>query len=80
MIDLSDVTFIIPVCIESQDRLNNSVSVLSYLNYHFNTNVIIHELCIDGSKISKDQYPNLHARHIIEKQSGPAYHRTKQLN
>ena len=41
---LKDTTIIIPVAIESTDRLNNAKTVLGFLNYHFNVNVIIHEL------------------------------------
>ena len=80
MINLLDTTFIIPVCIESIDRLNNCHSVLGYLNHHFKTNVIIHELYQDSPKlIFLNSFGNLKIEHITEEKSGP-YHRTRQLN
>ena len=42
-IDLKDVTFIIPIRIDSDDRKRNIDLVVSYLLTHFNTNVIIKE-------------------------------------
>ncbi len=42
-IDLSDHTFIIPVCLESEDRRNNLVLVIDFLLKYFDTNVIICE-------------------------------------
>ena len=41
--NLKDVTFIIPVRIESDDRLRNVITSLCYLNTVFDTNFIIHE-------------------------------------
>lgn len=43
VIDLSDVTFTIPVKFESKDRLDNFFLSLKYLNRFFKTNVIIGE-------------------------------------
>jgi hypothetical protein len=42
-IDLSDVTFLIPIRIDSPSRLRNISLVISYLLGHFNTNVTIVE-------------------------------------
>ena len=50
MINLKNTTFIIPLCIESPDRMNNSKIVLGFLNHHFNTNVIIHEITNNETK------------------------------
>jgi len=81
MINLNKTTFIIPVCIESQDRLNNAVTVLGYLNHHFNTNVIIHELVSGETKLPfLNDFKNLNIKHIIEQSDMSTYHRTKQLN
>lgn len=56
MIDLSDVTFTIPIRIDSQARLENFIIVLTYLLENFQTNIIILE---DDSeqKISFDNPP-----------------------
>jgi predicted glycosyltransferase involved in capsule biosynthesis len=81
MINLNNTTFIIPVCVESQDRLNNAKTVLGYLNHHFITNVIIHELCDGESKLpSLDKFKNIKIEHIIEQSDMSTYHRTRQLN
>jgi predicted glycosyltransferase involved in capsule biosynthesis len=79
--DLRKTTFIIPICIESDDRYNNAKSVLGFLNKHFKTNVIIHELTKDDSKLNfLKSLSNLNINHIVEKNSLDYYHRTKQLN
>lgn len=80
MIYLQNTTFIIPVCIESIDRFNNSLTVLGYLNHHFKTNVIIHEIYSGKSKLNfLSSLKNLNILHLTEKDSGK-YHRTRQLN
>ena len=81
MIDLKNTTFIIPVCVESQDRMNNSKTVLGFLNKHFNTNVIIHEITNDETKLDfLNELKNLDIHHIVEKSDMTKYHRTRQLN
>ena len=81
MHNLKNTTFIIPVCIESQDRYNNSKTVLSYLNHHFETNVIVHEKTKDESKLNfLNELKNLKLTHITEKNDLGSYHRTRQLN
>ena len=78
---LTNTTFIIPVFIESEDRLNNTKTVLGYLNNHFNTNVKIHEITQGETKLPFiDIYKNLNIEHIIEKTDVNDYHRTRQLN
>jgi len=42
--DLKDVTFIIPIRIESKDRMRNVVTVLCYLLSNFETKVILKEV------------------------------------
>lgn len=80
MIDLTKTTFIIPVYIESTDRYRNAISVLGFLNHHFNTNVIIHELVEEETKLDfLSKLNNLNINHITEKFDGK-FHRTRQLN
>jgi len=43
MTDLNDTTFIIPIKIDCEDRINNFNINLKYLNFNFKTNVIIYE-------------------------------------
>jgi hypothetical protein len=79
--DLTKTTFIIPLCIESNDRYNNAKTVLGFLNKHFKTNVIIHELIKEESKLDFiSSLKNLKINHIVEVNSLEYYHRTRQLN
>ncbi len=79
--DLRKTTFIVPVCVESDDRYNNAKSVLGFLNKNFKTNVIIHELTKDSSKLDFiGSLTNLKIDHIVQVDSLDYYHRTKQLN
>ena len=79
--DLTKTTFIIPICVESKDRYNNAVSVLGFLNKNFKTNVIIHELTKDDSRLDFiSSLKNLKINHIVEVNSLDCYHRTRQLN
>lgn len=82
MIELNDLTIIIPVKIESIDRYNNLKTVLGYINHHFKTNVKIIEESSDKSKIDfLDDFKNLTIdyKFYCVPESVP-YHRTKYLN
>ena len=87
MIDLSNATFIIPIRIESQDRLRNVITTIAFLLENFDTNIIIKE--VDSSSIfQKDALPILkdildvevNITHIFEKNNQPLFHRQKVLN
>jgi hypothetical protein len=81
MISLIDTTFIIPIYIDSDDRKRNVNIVLSFLNYHFKTNIIINELIDDKSSLDfLSKFDNLKIKHIKKNRDGLNYHRTKQLN
>jgi predicted glycosyltransferase involved in capsule biosynthesis len=41
--ELMDVSFLIPVMIDSPDRLDNLFTVVRYLNKHFNTKILVYE-------------------------------------
>jgi hypothetical protein len=77
--DLSNVTFIIPIRIESEDRLINCKIVLDYLKKNFETNIIIYEADED-SKIKEivKQYDNI--THIFQFDNVSIFHRTRFLN
>jgi hypothetical protein len=86
-IDLSEATFIIPIRIESQDRLRNVITTTAFLLENFNTNIIIKEVdsesifIRDVVPVLKDFYDiNTHIFHIFEKSSEPLFHRQKVLN
>ena len=42
-VDLRDTTFMIPLRIETQDRMRNAITILTYLLRGFNTNVMVLE-------------------------------------
>lgn len=86
--DLSKATFIIPVRIESQDRLRNVITCLCYLLQKFDTNIILKE--VDEKSIYEelvlpqiedfleDSIKNI--KHIFEYSTEPLFHRQKVLN
>ena len=86
--DLSDVTFIVPLRIESQDRMRNIITSMIYLLRNFKTNVIIKEC--DEQKIFErsalgiikdavgDAVDDL--KYVFEKTPDYTFHRTKILN
>jgi len=85
--DLKNATFIMPLRIESEDRLRNVVLSLCYLLKQFDTNVIIQE--VDGeSKFQKYAAPQLEnliddmscITLMYEKNDDPIFHRTRILN
>lgn len=80
MKNLTNTTFITAVKIESQDRYENAKSVLGFLNHHFNTNVLIYEMCDGESRLGFiDDLKNLNIR-VIKDSDSKVFHRTKFLN
>lgn len=69
-VDLKDVTFTIPVFLDSNDRKENLELTLCLLQRNFNTNIIIGEQGSDGL--------NLGFEYV--KFDYPKFHRTKMLN
>ena len=86
-IDLSEATFIIPIRIESTDRLRNVITSTAFLLENFDTNIIIKE--VDSESIfQRDALPvlkdildvDVNVQHIFEKSDEPLFHRQKVLN
>jgi predicted glycosyltransferase involved in capsule biosynthesis len=87
-IDLKDATFIVPIRIESDDRLRNVITTLCFLMSNFDTNIIVHE--VDKESIfKKDALPQieeylendiLSLTHIFEQSYSPSFHRQRVLN
>jgi len=87
--DLTNVTFIVPLFIDTDDRLRNIVLTVAFLLYHFDTNIIIKEVADESSfieygkpildRLIKDQTGLVH---IFEQstRSDESFHRTKVLN
>jgi hypothetical protein len=78
MIDLSDVTFTIPIRIDSKERLENFILILSFLLQHFHTNVIIMEDDC-AQQIFFDKPPD-RVKYIFNKNKDPLFHKTKLIN
>lgn len=86
-IDLSKATFIIPIRIESSDRLRNVITTTAFLLENFDTNIIIKE--VDSESVfEKEALPILKnildvdivINHIFEESDAPLFHRQKVLN
>jgi hypothetical protein len=85
MIDLRDVTFIIPIRIESLDRQTNALLTLNYLCKHLNTNIIILEHDVTPKMpliLNSVQRGEITINyHFLENKNGnEIFHRTKFLN
>ena len=87
MIDLAKATFIIPICIESNDRLRNVITITAFLLENFDTNIIIKE--VDSESIFKNAAlpilknildVDININHIFEKSNSPSFHRQRVLN
>ena len=89
-IDLSHATFIIPIRIESPDRLRNVITTTAFLLENFDTNIIIKE--VDSESVfQRDALPVLedivntdniwvNFNHIFERSDEPFFHRQRVLN
>ena len=88
-LDLKDTTFIIPLRIESADRMRNVITSLCYLLENFDTNIIVKEgdsksifledvLPQVKEYLELNEVPNL--THVFEDTSTSEFHRTRYLN
>ena len=87
--NLKDTTFIIPLRIESVDRMRNVITSLCYLLANFDTSIIVKEgdsqsvfaenvLPVVKEFLEVDEIPNL--LHVFEDTSASEFHRTRYLN
>lgn len=86
-IDLTQASFIIPIRIESLDRLRNVITITAFLLENFDTNITIKE--VDSDSIFKNEAlpilndildVSVEINHIFEKSYEPLFHRQKVLN
>jgi hypothetical protein len=86
-IDLTEATFIIPIRIESSDRLRNVITTTAFLLENFETNIIIKE--VDNESVfQRDALPilkdildvDVNVNHIFEQSNDSSFHRQKVLN
>lgn len=87
MIDLSNATFIIPLRIESSDRMRNIITLLCYLFGNFDTNVIVKE--VDSEPVFEENVlpqvkefvgRDINLTHIFEKSDDSVFYRMHILN
>jgi len=80
MIDLKDVTFIIPVKLDSDDRRRNMKITLGYLQRNFDTNIIV---CESDKESNEEFIQSCCIRPIMymfDKDTSNIFHRTRILN
>ena len=86
-IDLKEATFIIPIRIESSDRLRNVITTTAFLLENFETNIIIKE--VDNESVfQRDAFPilkdildvDINVNHIFEQSNDSSFHRQRVLN
>jgi hypothetical protein len=86
-IDLKEATFIIPIRIESSDRLRNVITTTAFLLENFDTNIIIKE--VDNESVfQRDALPilkdildvDINVNHIFEQSNDSSFHRQRVLN
>jgi predicted glycosyltransferase involved in capsule biosynthesis len=87
MVDLSNATFIIPLRIESEDRMRNIITLLCFLFGNFDTNVIIKE--VDTEPVFEQNVlpqvkefigRDINLIHVFEKSDDPVFYRMHILN
>lgn len=87
-LDLTDCTFIIPLRIESKDRMRNIITVICYLLENFNTNVLVKEVS-EKSVFQEDVVPQVmeyvgdsfvNLSHVFEKSDDPVFYRMQIIN
>jgi hypothetical protein len=74
--DLKEVTFLIPVRIDSDDRERNLNLTIDYLNHHFNATIIVCE----ESATAKVSYLSSKCEYLHSPTDDPHLHRTRILN
>lgn len=81
-IDLSDATFIVPLYVESEDRLRNLEIVLRFISRHFRTRVLVVEDTGKGtSGPAKNIVSNLGFDHVaVAGNDSPYFHKTWMIN
>lgn len=88
-VSLKEVTFIIPLRIETDDRMRNIITTLIYLLRNFDTNVIVKEFDSASTfeqsvlpqlqqALTEDELKNL--VHVFEQTEDYIFHRTRLLN
>lgn len=79
MINFKDVTFIVPVRFDSQDRKDNFKTSMSFLLRNFDTNIIV----LESDENSNEEFVKSISekiKYVFEKNDEKLFHRTRLLN
>lgn len=76
--NLTDFSFLIPVRIDSEDRLENVYIITKFIHQYFHTNIILIE-ADDVQKLDPSQLPDTLQYHFI-KDDNTGFHRTRYNN
>lgn len=74
VINLKNTTFIIPIMIDTKDRLENIDVIINYILHYFDTNIIVKEFD------TVQKYQNDKIKYIFEQNQNNFFHKTKLLN
>jgi len=87
MVNLSNATFIIPLRIESADRMRNIITLLCFIFGNFNTNVIVKEVDTESifeqnvlPQIKEFVGKDINLIHVFEQSDDPVFYRMHILN
>lgn len=76
--DLSDFTFIIPIRVDTSDRIDNVLIVVKYITNYFSTNILILEA--DGFQhLNTETFP-IEVEYCFIKDEKDQFHRTHYIN
>jgi hypothetical protein len=81
MINLKDLTFTIPIRIDTPERSRNLVTTIKYINKHFDTNIMVYEESLSpvvDKLLSDNNITNVKYKHIQTTSS--LFRRTHLLN
>lgn len=78
-IDFSDVTFLIPVRIDSVIRIENLIATIRFLQKNFHTNIIVLEANTYKNKIL-ERCLSKSVKYVFNKDNDPIFFRTHYLN
>lgn len=73
--NLTDITFLIPIRIDSNSRLINLNLVTEFIKKNFNTTILV----LEANKSEQVQHPLIDRKFFV-KDDNPIFHRTKYLN
>jgi hypothetical protein len=79
MIDFKDITFIVPIKFDSEDRKTNFKISMGYILRNFDTNIIVMESDVDSNEEFVKSVSEKINYHFVKNDSG-IFHRTKLLN